>query len=152
MNDQFQQYKGTFPYKADSKNRVNVPAGWRPQQGENLYMMASFDFKSELPIVKVLTDEGLASRLKTIDENVEAPGDRADMKSELKSNLRDASINDQGKLLIPKDFALHAGIPSDSDVMLRAGDSHFEVWSKSNHNAVYGGLGVAPSRNTLRIF
>jgi DNA-binding transcriptional regulator/RsmH inhibitor MraZ len=152
MSDQFQQYKGTYPYKTDSKNRVNVVAGWRPQAGENLYMMASFDKKSELPIIKVMTDEGIASRLKVVDEYVSDPGERAEIKSELKSNLRDANLNDQGRLLIPKDYANHAGIEPDADVYLVAGDSHFEIWSKENYATARGGLGVAPARNKLGIF
>lgn len=152
MNDQFQQYKGTYPYKTDSKNRVNVVAAWRPQPGENLHLMASFDKKSELPIIKVMTDEGIACRLRTVDEHVTDPGEKAEIKSELKRNLRDASLNDQGRLLIPKDFALHAGIDPDTDVFLLAGDTHFEVWSKENYNSAFGGLGVAPSRNKLGIF
>ncbi|MFM2199639.1 MAG: hypothetical protein RLZZ505_3071 [Verrucomicrobiota bacterium] len=152
MSDKFQQYKGTYPYKTDSKNRVNVVAAWRPQPGENLHLMASFDKKSELPIIKVMTDDGVASRLAIVDEFVSDPGERAEMKSELKRNLRDGNINDQGRLLIPKDFANHAGIEPDADVYLVAGDSHFEVWSKENHSKAFGGLGVAPARNKLGIF
>jgi DNA-binding transcriptional regulator/RsmH inhibitor MraZ len=152
MSDQFQQYKGTYPYKTDSKNRVNVVAAWRPQPGENLYLMASFDYRSELPIIKVLTDEGIASRLKTVDESDLDTGEKADMKSDLKRNLRDGNLNDQGRLLIPKDFANHAGIEPDAEVYLVAGDSHFEVWSKENYAKAFGSLGVAPQRNKLRIF
>lgn len=152
MSDQFQQYKGTYPYKTDSKNRVNVVAAWRPQPGENLYLMASFDYRSELPIIKVLTDEGIASRLKTVDESDLDTGEKADMKSDLKRNLRDGNLNDQGRLLIPKDFANHAGIEPDADVYLVAGDSHFEIWSKENYTKAFGSLGVAPNRNKLRIF
>ena len=152
MSDQFQQYKGTYPYKTDSKNRVNVVSAWRPQPAESLHLMASFDKKSELPIIKVMTDEGVASRLRIVDEYVSEPGERAEMKSELKRNLRDGNINDQGRLLIPKDFANHAGIEPDSEVYLVAGDSHFEVWSKENFTTAIGGLGVAPARNKLGIF
>ncbi len=152
MSDQFQQYKGTYPYKSDSKNRVNVVSAWRPQPGENLHLMASFDKKSELPIIKVMTDAGVANRLVTVDQFVTDPGEKAEIKSELKRNLRDGNINDQGRLLIPKDFANHAGIEPDAEVYLVAGDSHFEVWSKENYMKALGGLGVAPARNTLGIF
>ncbi len=152
MSDQFQQYKGTYLYKTDSKNRVNVVAAWRPQPGENLYLMASFDYRSKLPIIKVLTDEGIASRLKTVDESDLDAGEKADMKSDLKRNLRDGNVNDQGRLLIPKDFANHAGIEPDAEVYLVAGDSHFEIWSKENYATAFGCLGVAPERNKLRIF
>ena len=152
MNDHFQQYKGTFPYKADSKNRVNVPLGWRPQAGESLYLMPSFDRKSKLPIIKVLTDEGLAFRLATIDAAVPDVGDRSEMKSNLKRIVRDASLNDQGKLLIPKNLGDHALIDAESDVFLVAGDSHFEIWNAANFTQVHGGLGIDPSKNTLNVF
>ena len=114
--------------------------------------MASFDKKSELPIIKVMTDAGVANRLVTVDQFVTDPGEKAEIKSELKRNLRDGNINDQGRLLIPKDFANHAGIEPDAEVYLVAGDSHFEVWSKDNYMKALGGLGVAPARNTLGIF
>ena len=152
MNEQFEQYKGTFPYKTDAKNRVNVSIGWRPQAGENLYLMPSFDRKSELPVIKVLTDAGIAARLKIIDENVPDVGERSEMKSDLKRIVRDASINDQGKLLIQKNIADHAGIAPESDVFLVAGHSHFEIWSASNFEKVHGGLGVAPAKNKLNVF
>jgi DNA-binding transcriptional regulator/RsmH inhibitor MraZ len=151
MSDPFQQYKGTYPYKTDSKNRVNVVSAWRPQTGEGLLMMASYDRKSKLPIIKVMTEEGVASRLKIVDDNIKDPAERADMKSDLKRNLRDASINDQGRLLIPRDFANHASIEVDSEVYLVAADSHFEIWCKENYTKALGGLGVAPERNTLGV-
>lgn len=152
MNDQFQQYKGTYPYKTDSKNRVNVTAGWRPKAGENLYMMPSFDRKSELPIIKVLTDEGISARLQIIDENEPDIGERSEMKSALKRNIRDASLNDQGKLLLIKALADHAGIEVESDVFLVAGDSHFEIWSAKNHAIVHGGLGIPATKNKFNVF
>lgn len=152
MSNQFQQYKGTYPYRTDSKNRVNVTAGWRPQAGESLYMMPSFDRKSELPIIKVLTDEGIDFRLKTIDENEPDVGERSEMKSALKRIIRDANINDQGKLLLLKNIADHAGIEAEADVFLVAGDSHFEIWSAKNYGLVHGGLGVLPIKNKLNVF
>lgn len=152
MSDPFQQYKGTFPYKVDSKNRVNVVVGWRPAAGEALYIMPSYCRKSESPIIKVLTEKGLAFRLSVIDENIADAGERSDAKSDLKRILRDASINDQGKLLLQKNIAEHAGIFPESDVYLVAGDSHFEVWSKENYESVYGGLGIAPKNNRLNVF
>ncbi len=152
MSDPFQQYKGTFPYKVDSKNRVNVVVGWRPPAGVATYLMPSYCRKSELPIIKVLTEVGLTFRLATINEHIEDAGERSEAKSDLKRILRDANINEQGKLLLQKNIAEHAGIFPETEVYLVAGDSHFEVWSKENYESVHGGLGIAPKKNKLNVF
>jgi DNA-binding transcriptional regulator/RsmH inhibitor MraZ len=46
---------------------------------------------------------------------------------------RVASVNDQGKLLVPKDLSEAAGIAAESEVVLAGRGLHFEVWSKTNH-------------------
>jgi DNA-binding transcriptional regulator/RsmH inhibitor MraZ len=49
---------------------------------------------------------------------------------------REASLNDQGKLLVPKDLSEKAGIIADSDVVLAGRGIHFEIWSKENFELV----------------
>ncbi len=49
---------------------------------------------------------------------------------------REATLNDQGKLLVPKDLSEKAGITADSDVMLAGRGIHFEIWSKTNFDKV----------------
>jgi DNA-binding transcriptional regulator/RsmH inhibitor MraZ len=45
---------------------------------------------------------------------------------------REATLNEQGKLLVPKDLSEKAGIEADSDVVLAGRGIHFEIWSKKN--------------------
>ena len=61
MIPQFQQYKGSFPYKTDSKNRVNVVPAWRPVQGEALNLMPSLS--EGVKVIKVLTQEAFEYRV-----------------------------------------------------------------------------------------
>ena len=49
---------------------------------------------------------------------------------------RVASVNEQGKLLVPKELSEAAGISAESEVVLAGRDLHFEVWSKHNHARV----------------
>ena len=46
---------------------------------------------------------------------------------------REASVNDQGKLLVPKELSEGAGISAESEVMLVGRGLHFEVWNKEAH-------------------
>lgn len=150
MIPQFQQYKGSYPYKTDSKNRVNVVPAWRPAQGEVLNLMPSIS--EGVNVIKVLTQEAFEYRVERIRQHATSPKEESQLKTKLVRLLREASINEQGKLLIPKDLADHAGISPDSEVMLSAGDSHFEIWNRSQFEKVFGLSAVPEAEDHLAIF
>ncbi|MFD2256837.1 division/cell wall cluster transcriptional repressor MraZ [Luteolibacter algae] len=150
MIPQFQQYKGSFPYKTDSKNRVNVVPAWRPAQGEPVNLMPSIS--EGVKILKVLTQEAFEYRVERIKQHAESPKQESQMKTKLVRMLREVSVNDQGKLLIPKDLAEYAGIAPDSEVMLSAGDSHFEIWNRDKFEEIFGLSPVPEDEDHLAIF
>ena len=150
MIAQFKDYKGSYSYKTDPKNRVNIVPSWRPPQGAGLSLMASVS--AGVNIIKVLTDEAVVYRLEVIDENVIEPKKRGELKTRLKRLLRESSVNEQGKMLIPRDLAQHAGIAPDSDVTLSAGDSHFEIWNREKFESIFGVAAVPPEEDTLGIY
>lgn len=126
-----QRYKGFHPYKMDSKFRVSVPTLWRPEAGAALYLL--FSKAHEMPVIKVLSQEAFDQRVKTVEESDLSPAKKAAKLGSLSMLCRDVSINDQGKLLIPKDLSEKAGISADSEVVLAGRGIHFEVWNKANH-------------------
>jgi MraZ protein len=146
----FQQYKGSFPYKTDSKNRVNVVAAWRPTQGEAVNLMPSLS--EGVKVIKVLTQEAFEYRVERIKQYAASPKEESQLKTKLVRLLREVSVNEQGKLLIPKDLADYAGILPDSEVMLSAGDSHFEIWNRSKFEGVFGLSAVPEEDDHLAIF
>jgi DNA-binding transcriptional regulator/RsmH inhibitor MraZ len=150
MIPQFQDYKGSFPYKTDSKNRVNVVPSWRPPQGEGLSLMASVS--EGVNIIKVLTNDAVVYRLRKIEQHETDPKKEAQTKTRLKRLLRESSVNEQGKMLIPRDLAQHAGIAPDSEVTLSAGDSHFEIWNREKFESVFGVAAVPEEEDALGIF
>jgi len=150
MNDQYLHYNGTQSYKTDAKNRVTVVAGWRPPQGDPIYLMASDE--DGVNIIKVLTAGAVQHRIETFEKNVQDPKKLAKLKTRLKRVLRDSSINDQGKLLIPRDLAAHAGIGPDTEVMLSAGHSHFEIWPKARYEELFGTAAVPEEEDEFDVF
>lgn len=146
----FQQYKGSFPYKTDSKNRVNVVPVWRPVQGEALNLMPSIS--EGVKVLKVLTQEAFEYRVERIKQHAASPKEESQLKTKLVRLLREANVNEQGKLLIPKDLADYAGILPDSEVMLSAGDSHFEIWNRAKFEEIFGLSAVPEEEDHLAIF
>lgn len=118
----------------DPKFRVSIPPAWRPAPGEVLRLL--FSKAHELPVIKVLTQEAFDERVSTVENSALTPAKKSAKLSSLYMLCREVTLNDQGKLLVPKDLSEKAGIESDGEVVLAGRGKHFEVWSQSNHDRV----------------
>jgi DNA-binding transcriptional regulator/RsmH inhibitor MraZ len=125
-----QPYKGSHFYKIDPKNRVSVYPAWRGDLGAPLYLQLVKEFG--LPAVRVLSEEAYQRRVMVVRESDKTEAEKNKLLAKFALYCHDSSINEQGKLLIPKDLAEQAEIQPDSDVVLAGGGAHFQVWSRVN--------------------
>ncbi len=125
---------GYTSYKMDPKYRVSIQPAWRPVAGEVLYLMSSMAY--EMPVIKVLSQEAFEKRVNTVKEGDFSPGKKIELLGRLSMNCRPATVNDQGKLLVPKELSEQVGITAEAEVVLAGRGMHFEVWSKTNHARV----------------
>ncbi len=130
MISNHQRYKGFKPFKMDPKFRVSVPTAWRPEPGASLFLL--FSRENDMPVVKVLSQEAYDEKVALIQGCDKTPAEKGKMLGKLAMLCREASLNDQGKLLVPKDLSEKAGIAADADVVLAGRGIHFEIWSKEN--------------------
>ena len=122
---------GHTPYKMDPKYRVSIPTAWRPAAGEVLYLLSSKTY--DMPVIKVLSEKAYNHRKEIVKNSDLTQAKKTAKLGQLAMLCRVASVNDQGKLLVPKDLSEAAGIAAESEVVLAGRDLHFEVWSKENH-------------------
>ena len=127
-------YKGYTPYKMDPKYRVSIPPAWRPAAGEVLYLLSSKTY--DMPVIKVLSEKAYTQRKEIVKNSDLSNAKKLAKLGQLSMLCREASVNDQGKLLVPKDLSEAAGLAAESEVILAGRDQHFEVWSKENHARV----------------
>jgi MraZ protein len=127
-------YLGYSAYKMDPKYRVSIPTGWRPAAGETLFLLSSKTHGMD--VIKVLSQEAFDQRVKTVKESSLTPAEKTALLGSLSMLSRVASVNDQGKLLVPKELSEGAGIAAEAEVVLAGRGLHFEVWSKENHEKV----------------
>lgn len=134
MSSNYQRYKGFTPYKMDPKFRVSVPTAWRPEAGGVLFLL--FSKEHEMPLVKVLSHEAYGEKVALIQGSDKTPVEKGKLLGKLAMLCREVSLNEQGKLLVPKDLSEKAGIQADSEVVLAGRGIHFEIWSKANFDKV----------------
>jgi len=134
VSSNYQRYKGFTPYKMDPKFRVSVPTAWRPEAGGVLFLL--FSKEHEMPLVKVLSHEAYSEKVSLIQTSDKSPVEKGKLLGKLAMLCREVSLNEQGKLLVPKDLSEKAGIEADSEVVLAGRGIHFEIWSKANFERV----------------
>lgn len=130
MSSSHQRYKGFKPFKMDPKFRVSIPPTWRPEVDAPLFLLFSKEY--EMPLVKVLSQEAYDEKERIIKESDKTPKEKNNLLGKLAMLSREVTLNEQGKLLVPKDLSEKAGIAADSEVVLAGRGIHFEIWSKAN--------------------
>lgn len=134
VSDFEQRYKGFKPAKMDSKYRVSIQPAWRPELGQPLFLL--FSNEHGMPVVRVLSEEAYTEKVELIRASDKTPAEKGKLLGKLAMLCREVTLNDQGKLLVPKDLSGKAGISADSEIMLAGRGTHFQIWSKSNFEKV----------------
>jgi len=145
-----QRYKGFKPFKMDPKFRVSVPTAWRPEAGATLFLL--FAIEKEMPLVRVLSQEAYDQKVALVEGSDKTPAEKGKILGKLAMFSREASLNEQGKLLVPKDLSEKAGIAAESDVILAGRGIHFEIWSKQNFDTFLEIETSEESKDDLGIF
>ncbi len=151
VNTADQRYKGFKSFKMDPKFRVSIPTAWRPEAEEPLFLQ--FSNSHEMPVVKVLSVEAYNEKVALVKDSDKSPADKGQLLGKLAMLCREVTLNDQGKLLVPKDLSEKAGIAADAEVVLAGRGIYFEIWSKSNFEVVLSiESRVAEKEDDLGIF
>lgn len=145
-----QRCTGFHPYKIDPKFRVSVQASWRPEAGSSLYLMFAKDLG--VPLVRVLSKESFNHKVTTINESDKTAAEKTKLLAKLALLVREANVNEQGKLLVPKDLSEQAGISPESDVVLAGRGMNFEIFSKANFDTYFAQLTDEDEVDDLGIF
>lgn len=126
-----QRYRSFVTHKVDAKYRVSIPPNWRPEAGGMLFLQISTNHG--MPMIKVLSQDAYDDNVQLIIDSDHTPGKKKYLLGKLAMHVKETSLNEQGKLLIPKELSSYAGIQPDSEIRLAGRSSHFEVWNKENH-------------------
>ena len=117
-------FSGVYQHALDGKHRVTIPSRWRRGEQDQFYVMPSPDsaFLSALPpnqFQKVNDD--LISNPKI------SPADRRRFARYYFSQAQHCVIDRQGRLLVPEEFRLLAGL--ESELVLVGAFDRFEIWN-----------------------
>jgi len=112
---------GKYNHQLDAKNRFFVPAKYRDALGEKLLLVKNVDHCLSL----FSEDEFLKFSAKI--EAQPMIGQRK-MRRDFFSNIWSVEIDSQGRIAIPDDYKLYAGL--DRSIFILGCGSYAEIWSE----------------------
>ena len=129
-------FEGVFDFKLDAKYRVSVPSDWRPGRGEALPLRLLQWKTYKVAVLKALTDEAFEAMIASIDTSELSAGMKSQRKGLVYSRNTQVTINDQGKLLIPKKLAEEHGLQAGGAAHLYGRGTNFDIVSPRDHPAM----------------
>jgi DNA-binding transcriptional regulator/RsmH inhibitor MraZ len=130
-------FEGVYDFKLDAKFRVSVPAEWRPSRGEALTLRLLRWQTYGVPVLKALSDEAFEAMIRSIDNDPSLQaGQKGQKKGLLYSLNAPVTINEQGKLSIPKKVAEENGLAGGGAAHLYGRGTNFDIVSPRDHAAM----------------
>ena len=133
----------------DPKFRVSILSTWRLEAGETYFLLLSKE--EDIPVVKVFNQDAYDEKVNLVKESNKTQPEKNRLLGRLAMMSREATLNEQGKLLVPKDLSEQADIAADSDVVLIGRGNHFAICSKKNFE-VFFSTEAEPIEDDLGIF
>ena len=129
------KYNGFQEHKVDPKYRVAIPVAWRPEEGEQLILQESS--RQGTPYIRVLTLAAFAEMEQNIRQHPDrSAGQIREALEWLYAGILPVTVNNQGKLLIPKEWSTRAHIAAESSVMLVGRGNYFDIYSSADYAKV----------------
>jgi MraZ protein len=126
-------FLGEYEHNMDDKGRLAIPSRFREALGEGLVVTRGFD--RCLMCFPKPTFENLAEQVSSLSLGQE---DARQMRRLIFSGASDASLDKQGRILIPQNLRQYAFL---GDQVVVAGlNTHFEIWSTERWNDVVATL------------
>ena len=130
MKHPIQTFRGFRPFRLDAKRRVSIPPPWRPVGGAALFLVSSV--AHGLPMVQALGEDVWHEKVDMIKNSDATPAEKCELLGRLAARSHVASLDDQGRLQIPKNLCEPAGLAADSTVVRVGRYSYFEIWNAEN--------------------
>ena len=131
------RFEHFFDFKLDAKFRVSVPSEWRPGRGEALPLRLLKWQNYGVSVLKAVTDEAFVAMIRSIEEDAGLNAGQKAQKTGLLYTLNTpVTINEQGKMLIPKKLAKEQGLEASGVVHLFGRGTNFDIVSPRDYAAM----------------
>ncbi|MDB9741750.1 hypothetical protein OAB00_02730 [Akkermansiaceae bacterium] len=133
MNPTIQALEGVFEHKMDTKCRVSIPVDWRDAAGDG-YLRLLQSSSYGLKVLRVVTETEYRNMLQQVESSNMNDKQKKQMLGRLHANCLKTTMNDQGKLAIPKAWCELPELNSSETLLLVGRGTYFELFNQERYN------------------
>jgi MraZ protein len=127
-------YNSRYLHGVDEKRRVQIPAKWRPAEGEVEFTIIVWRKGPHGPCLRVLPPEQMERLMRTIDAMPNEDPRKTVLKRVIGSNSEQVTVDRAGRICLPEAMAREAGIKDEA--LLVGLLDRFEIWNPQRYAAV----------------
>lgn len=131
------RYNGKVEHSLDDKRRLQIPAKWRPE-GEMTWIGVCWPKSGCL---NVMSSESYFEMIDALEDRGRGDREARDLIRFLSVNSGDLVMDKAGRVMIPENLALAAGLQKDA-TLVGAG-REFEIWPREKYEAAIPSAEVA---------
>ena len=123
-----QRFIGTYECKADAKGRIMLPVALKKQLAQNIneqFVLKRAVFNSCLEVYPIKEWEVMMEKVNQLNRFNKKNNDFI---RRFTAGVRVVEVDQAGRLLIPKDLVIHAGI--SKEVVISSAINILEIWDK----------------------
>jgi len=118
-------FRGTFDYTLDAKNRLTVPARFRPQLADGAVLAKGVE-----RCVAIYPPEAYEHQTRGALEGMNPLSRQAqELQRFFSANAHDSELDGAGRLMLPPFLIEHANL--ERDVVVTGAGDHLEVWDRA---------------------
>ena len=118
-------FSGEFRPVLDGKKRVTIPARWRSEALEDLYIIKSLD-RGCLAAMPQPVLEAMGEKAASLAPTVEAHQKFMD---HFFASAVNCPIDAQGRMVVPDEFCRFARIEKEAELVLAGSGAKFDIWN-----------------------
>jgi len=124
-------YTWQYRHKVDDKNRVSIPAAWRPTDAGTVLTLMVWPKSNEGICLRVLPPKKMESMAKDIEAMPSEDPRKSVLKRYFGSRSTQVTLDKVGRITIPEEMAKAAGIEKTA-VLVGVVDA-FEIWNPERY-------------------
>ncbi len=147
---ELKDFLGEYDYALDEKNRLSIPAKYRKVMSnlkENTFIICAIE-DTRLTLYPYCTYSETVG--KKLNELPQFDDNANELRRKFGSKSIDASLDNQGRIMIPASYSQYAGI--DHKVKVIGCTNRIELWNPETHQEFSGRPDQRSIKEELRLF
>ena len=129
-------FNSVYRHGCDEKRRIQIPSMWRPTEEGVQFTLIVWPQRNEGPCLRVLPPKEMTELMAELDAMPNSNPNKTVLKRIIGSKSTQVALDKAGRICVPEDLAIAAGVKVGMEVVLVGLLDRFEIWESDRYARV----------------